>query len=180
MEEAQFLATFNYIKKKEYPPGYTKTQKYVLRRSCKSFLVEEEQLFYVDRRPDGTTFNRLVLQGRSEAERVFMECHLTTEGHRGRDATLEKIKERYYWPNYYKEVEGKVRRSVQVYSSLLTNVQAKVYLSIMVLVWYCLYGPCRLRCVIAVSAMHHSSKQLLLSCIELRSCHRCGAWWAWT
>ncbi len=41
---------------------------------------------------------------------------------------------RYYWTNYYKEVEGKVRRSVQVYSSLLKNVQAEVYLSIIVLI----------------------------------------------
>ncbi len=67
------------------------------------------RMFYVDKRPDGSTFNHLVLRGRDKVERVFMECHLTAGGHKGRDATLGKIKERYYWPNCYKEVESKVR-----------------------------------------------------------------------
>ena len=88
MEEDQYEAMLRYVKLKEYPPGYSKSQKYVLRRSCKSFVVEGEQLFYIDKRPDGSTFNRLVLRGRGEAERVFMECHLTAGGHRGRDATI--------------------------------------------------------------------------------------------
>ena len=50
-----------------------------------------------------------MIRGREEAERVFMECHLTAGGHRGRDATVGKIKERCYWPYYYKEVGQKVR-----------------------------------------------------------------------
>ena len=80
-----------------------------IRRACKSYVVEGEQLFYVDKREDGSTFNRLVIRGREEAKRVFMECHLTAGNHRGRDATVGKIKEHYYWPYYYKEVEQKVR-----------------------------------------------------------------------
>ncbi len=31
-----------------------------------------DQLFYVDKRPDGSTFNRLVLRWRDEVERVLM------------------------------------------------------------------------------------------------------------
>ena len=74
------------------PPGYSKSQKYVLCRACKSYVVEGEQLFYVHQWVDGSTFNRLVIRGREEAERVFMEWHLTAGGHRGRDATVGKIK----------------------------------------------------------------------------------------
>ena len=109
MEDDQYQAFFSYVSTKEYPPGYSKTQKYILQRACKSYVVEGGQLFYVDRRTDGSTLNRLVIRGREEAERVFMECHLTGGGHRGRDATVGKIRDRYYWPNYYKEVEQKVR-----------------------------------------------------------------------
>ena len=53
-----------------------------IRGACKSYVVEGEQLFYVDKPEDGSIFNRLVIRGREEAERVFMECHLTAGGHR--------------------------------------------------------------------------------------------------
>ena len=33
----------------------------------------------------------------------------TAGGHRGRDATIGKIKARYFWLNYYKDIEEKVR-----------------------------------------------------------------------
>ena len=52
---------------------------------------------------DGCTFKRLVLHGRKEVDQVFMECHWTAGGHRGGDEA------RYYWPNYYKDIEEKVR-----------------------------------------------------------------------
>ena len=112
MEEEQYKALLNYVTKEEYPPGYSKNQKYVHCRACKSYIVEEGQLFYVDQRENGSTFNCLVIRGREEVERVFMECHLTAGGHRGRDAKVGKIKERYYWPYYYKEVEQKVSRFI--------------------------------------------------------------------
>ena len=46
-----------------------------------------------DQKADGKDHNTLVLK-RNEAGRVFLECHLTAGGHRGRDATVGKIKER--------------------------------------------------------------------------------------
>ena len=40
---------------------------------------------------DGTDCDRLVVK-RSEADRVFLECNLTVGVHRGRDATIWKVK----------------------------------------------------------------------------------------
>ena len=40
MEEEKWQAIFNYVANQKYPAGYSKSQKYVLRRSCKSYVVE--------------------------------------------------------------------------------------------------------------------------------------------
>ena len=109
MEEERYSALLGYIKRQEYPAGLTKSQKYVLRRASKNYQVVGNQLHYIDLNVDGSTFKRLVLHGRKEVDQVFMECHLTAGGHKGRDATIGKIKARYFWPNYYKDIEEKVR-----------------------------------------------------------------------
>ena len=109
MDEQQYLALVGYVGEKMYPPDYkTKSRKFVLRRASKNYILEGDQLMYVDRKKNGSTFNRLVLRGSEMVDRVFLECHLTTGGHRGRDATIGKIKERYYWPSYYKDIEERV------------------------------------------------------------------------
>lgn len=108
MDEERYNNLQRYLASKEFPPGFTKLQRYVLKRASKKFTLKGQQLLYVDRRPDESTFERIVIKGKEEAERVFDECHLGAGGHRGRDATIGKIKARYYWPNYYIEVEKKV------------------------------------------------------------------------
>ena len=50
-----------------------------------------------------TALRRLVITEEEKA-RVFEECHSAPfSGHAGRDNTLRKIKERFYWPDYYKD-----------------------------------------------------------------------------
>ena len=107
MEDDQYNAISGYLESGAYPNGYEKSKKFVLRRSCKSYKLVGGKLYYKDQKADEKEHDRLVLK-RNEADRVFLECHLTAGGHRGRDATIGKIKERYYWPNFYKEIEEKV------------------------------------------------------------------------
>ena len=91
------------------PAGVVTWKRSVLRRASKNYQVVGDQLHYIDLNVDGSTFKRLVLHGRKEVDQVFMECHLTAGWHRGRDAIIGKIKARYFWPNYYKDIEEKVR-----------------------------------------------------------------------
>ena len=93
MDEEQYEALINYLQNGKYPPECSKSQKFVLRRCSKNYVVKDNQLFYIDYKLDHSAFYHLVLHGKEEKERVFTECHLTAGGHKGRDATIAKIKE---------------------------------------------------------------------------------------
>ena len=107
MENEQFNAIGGYLESGAYQDGYKKLKKIILRRSCKSYKLVDRKLYYKDQKSNGKEHDRLVLK-RNEADRVFLDCHLTAGGYRERDATVGKIKEQYYWPNLYKEIEEKV------------------------------------------------------------------------
>ena len=91
----------------QYPVVFTKSQKFVLQRSCKNSKLAKGKLYYKEQIQDGTDSNQLVVK-RSETDRVFLKCHLNEGGHSGRDATIGKVKERYYWTTFYKEIEEMV------------------------------------------------------------------------
>ena len=104
MASAKYRNLFQYLKKKAYPEGFTK-QTTTLRKFAKKFEYDSklESLFYVAKEKDGTALRRLVITEEEKA-RVFEECHSAPfSGHAGRDNTLRKIKERFYWPDYYKD-----------------------------------------------------------------------------
>jgi len=107
LEDEQYVVITGYLEHGTFPAGFTKSQKFVLRRSCKNYKLVKGKLYYKDQNPDGTDLDQFVLK-RNETDRVFLEYHLTARGHRGRDAIVGKVKEQYYWQNFYKEIEEKV------------------------------------------------------------------------
>lgn len=105
MDATKYSNLVHYLRDNKYSAGLTKQQRDVLRRCSKqyTFDVQSGSLFYVDLRKDGSTFKRMVIQ-EHEKVRVFDECHSSPfAGHVGRDNTVQKIKERYYWPTYYQD-----------------------------------------------------------------------------
>ena len=104
MDSAKYTNLFRYLKNKVYPGGFTKQDKTILRKFAKKFEYDSklESLFYVAKEKDGTALRRLVIAEEDKAR--FEECHSAPfSGHAGRDNTLRKIKERFYWPDYYKD-----------------------------------------------------------------------------
>ena len=73
--------------------------------------AESSNFSYIDKGQNGPTFVRLVIK-EEEKLRVFQECHSSDfGGHAGRDNTIQKIKDRYYWPPYYNDTVEMVRKS---------------------------------------------------------------------
>ena len=95
----------------EYPTGSSKQEKSVLRRCTKNFTfnVESPNLFYLDKGQMGRHSCVWLLKKRKIW--VFQECHGSDfGGHAGRDNTIQKIKDRYYWPQYYNDTVEMVRK----------------------------------------------------------------------
>ena len=112
MDSAKYRNILEYVKSQNYPAGFSKNEKLILRKFCKNFEYDDQTdcLFYIDKRRDGSTLKRLVIK-EDEKSRVFEECHSADfSGHAGRDNTIRKIKQRYYWPDYYKDTVEMVRR----------------------------------------------------------------------
>ena len=106
MDFAKYWNLFQYLKKGVYPERFTRQDKTTLRKFAKKFACDskiESLLFYVAKEKDCTALRRLVITEEEKA-RVFKECHSAPfTGHAGGDNTLRKIKERFYWPGYYKD-----------------------------------------------------------------------------
>jgi len=109
MEEEQYLDLLGYIKRQEYPVVLTKSEKYIMRRASQNYQVVGNQLHYIDLNEDVFTFKNLYfMEERSRPS--FYGMPFTAGGHRGRAATIGKIKARCYWPNHYKDIEDKDSR----------------------------------------------------------------------
>ena len=79
MDEQQFKAIFDYVSCQRYPDGYTKNEKYVLRRCCKNYKLQGKQLFYEGKLPDGLSPGNM--RQAWSREGVYGVPHLTTGGH---------------------------------------------------------------------------------------------------
>ena len=113
MDSTKYENIVRYLRDGEYPTGSSKQEKSVLRRYTKKFTfnAESSNLFYLDKGQNGSTFMRLVIK-EEEKLRVFQECHSSDfGGHAGRDNTIQKIKDRYYWPQYYNDTVEMVRKN---------------------------------------------------------------------
>ena len=111
MDSTKYTNVLEYVKSQAYPPEFTKQEKLILRKFCKKFEYDQQKdsLFYIDKQKDGSTLKRLVIK-EDEKWRVFEECHFADFSvHAGRDNTIKKVKQRYYWPDYYKDIVEMVR-----------------------------------------------------------------------
>ncbi len=105
MDGLEYQYLVNFLRENEYPDGFLKNDKRVLRRKAKTFSFEDGKLYYVgEEKKNG---KRLVLKGDEEKLRVLWECHegAVGAGHFGLNRTREKVAERFWWNTVAEDVK---------------------------------------------------------------------------
>ena len=111
MNEENFDEIFRYLTEQGYSERLKdRKSKKAFRRSCKGYSLQDGRLYDVEEATQNRLGKaRLVVRGKKEMERVFLECHQAQYGgHVSRDNTLAKIRERYFWPGFYNNTANMV------------------------------------------------------------------------
>lgn len=109
MEESEYEDIFNYTNFQEYRIGLTENQKRKIRNRVRDFMVKNGQLYYIKDTPD----ERLVIT-KDKKDNIIKLCHVGTgPSHLGRNKTISKISDRYYWLGIVKDVTDFVKTCLQ-------------------------------------------------------------------
>ena len=104
MNDEEYNNLIDLIVRGLYPQGMDKIRKDGLRRKSKRFLVKDGLLFYYDKKRN----TGLLVVLTSQKTMILEGCHsaILGGGHFGRDKTLEKLSERYYWKGMVDDVKN--------------------------------------------------------------------------
>lgn len=106
MDKEDVDVLLNYIKYKTYPEKFTKDQKRRIREKSKSFSVKGGDLIHIGTADRKT---RVIFEGK-EKIRLIEIAHQGIGGcHFGQVATITKIAERFWWPDFASDVRKYVR-----------------------------------------------------------------------
>ncbi|CAC5416485.1 MMAB [Mytilus coruscus] len=108
MEESEYEDIFNYTNFQEYRIGSSESQKRKIRNRVKDFWVKNGQLYYIKDSPD----ERLVIT-KDKKDSIIKLCHVGTGCHLGRNKTISKITESYYWLGIVKDVTEFLKKCLQ-------------------------------------------------------------------
>ena len=127
-EKDVYYITLNYIARGSYPQDTTKQEKCAIRKRAKQYRVQDGQLYRVIC-ADSKNGDALSLYTKDAKTRkqIINGCHIGLAGnHEGRDRTLAKIAQKYFWPGLSKDL----RSWVSYLSCHLNHCQHLVFFSV--------------------------------------------------
>ena len=107
MNNEHYSNLYNYILLQQTPAHFIEKQKQQLFSQAKNYIIENELLYKKDRK-DAKIFYRVIRKEELPAL-MYMMHNDPTSGHFATDAMFQKIKARYYWPQYYEDVKKYVQ-----------------------------------------------------------------------
>eukprot|EP00731_Ephydatia_muelleri_P009061 Em0004g1399a len=105
-EKDEYDITLNYIARGSYPQDATKQNRCAIRKRAKQYRVQDGQLYRVicSDSKNGDALS-LYIKDAKTRKQIINGCHIGLAGnHEGRDRTLAKIAQKYFWPGLSKDV----------------------------------------------------------------------------
>src|SRR6187549_3585871 len=103
MEHQYYSELSNYILNQQIPIHFSNQHKQQLRNQAKNYIIENDLLYKVDKK-DAKKLYRVIFKDELPAL-LYMMHNDPTSGHFATDAMFNKIKSRYYWPQYYEDIK---------------------------------------------------------------------------
>ncbi len=102
MESQHYFNIYNYLSNKELPNNLSSQQKRQLEKQANYYKIQNNFLY----KPDRTNSKKLlrVIKEEELSALLYMMHNDPTAGHFAVDAMANKIKTRYYWPQYYEDI----------------------------------------------------------------------------
>jgi hypothetical protein len=104
MELNQYQNIHSYLNTHQYPSTLSPKEKKQLTSQSQHFLIYNNQLFKKPRKPNKQLL-KVITRGELEPLLDIMHNHPTLR-HLGTEATFQRIKDKYYWPQMYQDIKA--------------------------------------------------------------------------
>ena len=102
MDREHYFNLFNYLSNNIYPLNFTSQQKQQIQKQSKNFLIKNNFLYKIDKINKKNLLR--VIQQEELPALLYMMHNDPTSGHFATEAMFHKIKQRYYWPQFYEDI----------------------------------------------------------------------------
>ena len=103
MEEEHYQNIYNYLLFQQVPTSFSIQQTQQLDKQSKHYQIEDEILYKKDW--NNSTKFHWVVQKRELSALLYMMHNDPISGYFVTDAMFNKIKTRYYWPQFYNDIK---------------------------------------------------------------------------
>lgn len=104
MDTTQYSNLYFYLNTRQYPANLSPKERKHLAAQSKHFIIYNNQLFKKPRKPNKQLI-KVITKGELEPLLDMMHSH-PTSGHLGTDATFQRLKDKYYWPQMYYDIKA--------------------------------------------------------------------------
>ena len=102
MDNQHYYNLYNYLLTQQLPDQFSQQQIQQLVKQSKNYLIQHELLYKKDQKNPTTLYR--VIHKKELPALLYMMHNDPTSGHFATDAMFQKIRIRYYWPQYYEDI----------------------------------------------------------------------------